>query len=113
MAAKLTRRRFFGVTAALALAAKWPPRLTNPTPQFVNPVAPVLWGDGRHDDTIALNAWGAGRPVVRPDGTPVGKVLRDLTCIITGAVTITRQDEGLALLYNRFVVLPSHSENFG
>jgi len=24
----------------------------------------VLWGDGRHDDTVALNAWFRGDPVV-------------------------------------------------
>jgi hypothetical protein len=33
----------------------------------------VLWGDGRHDDTIALNAWFRGDPVVWGDnGRTVG-----------------------------------------
>jgi hypothetical protein len=33
----------------------------------------VLWGDGRHDDTIALNAWFRGDPVIWGDnGRTVG-----------------------------------------
>jgi hypothetical protein len=33
----------------------------------------VLWGDGRHDDTFALNAWLAGKEAVwAASGDPVG-----------------------------------------
>ena len=33
----------------------------------------VLWGDGRHDDTKALNAWFDGKPAIWGDsGAPVG-----------------------------------------
>jgi hypothetical protein len=33
----------------------------------------VLWGDGRHDDSAALNAWFRGEPAIWADnGEPVG-----------------------------------------
>lgn len=38
----------------------------------------VLYGDGEHDDTIALQAWLNDEPVVFPDGTIVGDSLRNL-----------------------------------
>jgi hypothetical protein len=36
----------------------------------------VLWGDGRHDDTAALNAWLRGHDAIWADaGTPVGAAI--------------------------------------
>jgi hypothetical protein len=36
----------------------------------------VLWGDGRHDDTAALNAWLRGHAAIWADtGTPVGAAI--------------------------------------
>ncbi|HEV2335520.1 MAG TPA: hypothetical protein VGS13_08480 [Stellaceae bacterium] len=38
------------------------------------PVDIVLWGDGRHDDSAALNAWFAGGAAIWAEsGDPVGK----------------------------------------
>jgi hypothetical protein len=38
--------------------------------------AVVLWGDGRHDDTQALNAWFHGHDAIWGDsGTPIGAVI--------------------------------------
>jgi hypothetical protein len=37
----------------------------------------VLWGDGRHDDVAALNAWLRGDDAIWADtGTPVGAAIR-------------------------------------
>jgi len=36
----------------------------------------VLWGDGRHDDTAALNAWLQGEDLVWAEtGEPVGEAI--------------------------------------
>ena len=36
----------------------------------------ILWGDGRHDDTLALNAWLEGKDAVwAADGAPVGAAI--------------------------------------
>jgi len=45
-------------------------------PQRCVPVDIVLWGDGRHDDSAALNAWFAGSAAIWADsGGPVGKAI--------------------------------------
>ncbi|HZU89647.1 MAG TPA: hypothetical protein VE993_10370, partial [Stellaceae bacterium] len=42
-------------------------------PDSCRPTPLALWGDGRHDDTAALNAWFRGDKVVWADsGRPVG-----------------------------------------
>ncbi|HKS88381.1 MAG TPA: hypothetical protein VJR70_02970 [Stellaceae bacterium] len=44
--------------------------------QHCVPAQIVLWGDGRHDDTAALNAWLHGRPAIWGDsGAPVGAAI--------------------------------------
>jgi hypothetical protein len=44
--------------------------------QHCVPAAVVLWGDGRHDDTQALNAWFGGRNAIWGDsGAPVGATI--------------------------------------
>jgi hypothetical protein len=96
MATKVSRRRFISGTVGLALARKLT-YLKRPA------LAPVLYGDGRHDDTVALNAWGAGRPVVWPDGSAVGPTIASCIFWVTGQITISRQDP-VALLHNYFHV---------
>ena len=45
-------------------------------PQDCVPTGVVLWGDGRHDDTKALNAWLHGRPAIWGEsGAPVGAAI--------------------------------------
>ena len=47
----------------------------------------VLWGDGRHDDTAALNAWLRGDMLVWAEtGEPVGAVIADRTFRLSSAV---------------------------
>src|SRR5437660_321256 len=47
----------------------------------------VLWGDGRHDDTAALNAWLRGDILVWAEtGEPVGPVIADHTFRLSAAV---------------------------
>jgi hypothetical protein len=47
----------------------------------------VLWGDGRHDDTAALNAWLRGDALVWAEtGEPVGAVIADHTFRLSSAV---------------------------
>jgi hypothetical protein len=42
-------------------------------PQHCTAAAVVLWGDGRHDDTRALNAWLRGKPAIwGGSGAPIG-----------------------------------------
>ena len=47
----------------------------------------VLWGDGRHDDTAALNAWLRGDTLVWAEtGEPVGAVIADRSFRLSAAV---------------------------
>ncbi len=47
----------------------------------------VLWGDGRHDDTAALNAWLRGDGLIWAEtGEPVGPVIADRTFRLSAAV---------------------------
>src|SRR5437588_11285916 len=47
----------------------------------------VLWGDGRHDDTAALNAWLHGDILVwAGSGEPVGAVIADHTFRLSSAI---------------------------
>jgi len=47
----------------------------------------VLWGDARHDDTAALNAWFAGKDLVWADsGAPVGERIAGRSFRLSGAV---------------------------
>ena len=47
----------------------------------------VLWGDGRHDDTAALNAWLRGDTLVWAEtGEPVGPVIADHSFRLSAAV---------------------------
>jgi hypothetical protein len=47
----------------------------------------VLWGDGQHDDTAALNAWLRGDVLLWAEtGEPVGAVIADRTFRLSAAV---------------------------
>jgi len=49
----------------------------------------VLWGDGRHDDTGALNAWLRGHDAIWADtGTPVGAVISDRRFRLSSAIYV-------------------------
>jgi hypothetical protein len=78
-----SRDAVFGASAILALlfagflALSLPPALAAETPQCARGDM-VLWGDGRHDDTAALNAWLRGDNLVwAMTGEPVGEAIAD------------------------------------
>lgn len=48
----------------------------------------VLYGDGKHDDTLALQAWFNGEDVEWPDGTPVGNRIEGKRFIIHDTVHV-------------------------
>ena len=49
----------------------------------------VLWGDGKHDDTVALNAWFRGDPVMwGQTGRSVGSQITDHLFRLSSAVYI-------------------------
>src|SRR3954453_2595102 len=50
----------------------------------------VLWGDGRHDDSAALNAWLRGADAVWADGgEPVGASIAGRSFRLSAAVYVT------------------------
>jgi hypothetical protein len=58
-------------------------------PQRCVPAEIVLWGDGRHDDTFALNAWFRGAPAVWADsGAPVGAAIAGRSFRLSDAVYV-------------------------
>jgi len=57
----------------------------------------LLWGDGKHDDTLALNAWLRGAEAVWADtGQPVGSTINGRTFRLSEAVYV-RAGTGRAL----------------
>lgn len=59
--------------------------------------AVVLWGDGRHDDTVALNAWLGGREAIWAEsGAPVGAEIDGRRFRLSAAVYV-RAGTGRAL----------------
>jgi hypothetical protein len=50
---------------------------------------PALWGDGKHDDTKALNAWFNGDRVIwAQTGQPVGREIADHVFLLSSTVYI-------------------------
>ena len=50
---------------------------------------PVLWGDGEHDDTAALNAWLRGDSLVwAATGEPVGEAIADRIFRLSSAIYV-------------------------
>jgi hypothetical protein len=63
----------------------------------------VLWGDGRHDDTAALNAWFRGDTVVwGENGRNVGPQIADRVFRLNSAIYIT-SGTGRSIEHFRFV----------
>lgn len=55
-----------------------------------DPAPHLLWGDGEHDDTAALNAWFGGETVIwAQTHEPVGEKIADRTFLLRSAVYIT------------------------
>ena len=64
---------------------------------------PVLWGDGEHDDTSALNTWFRGETVIWADThQPVGAEIADRTFLLSSTVYISG-GTGLRLEHFRMV----------
>ena len=66
-----TRRGFLGAMLAAAMApaiVKASSLMPIYVPKIILPTGLVLWGDGVHDDSIALQALIDGKDVVRHDG---------------------------------------------
>jgi hypothetical protein len=71
--------------AVIAVPA-WRPALAAAPPQCARGDI-VLWGDGQHDDTAALNAWLRGDTLVWAEtGEAVGPVIADRTFRLSAAV---------------------------
>jgi hypothetical protein len=59
-------------------------------PQHCTRTDTVLWGDGRHDDTFALNAWLRGEDVAWADsGDPVGDAITGHDFRLSSAIYVT------------------------
>ena len=64
---------------------------------------PVLWGDGEHDDTVALNAWFRGETVKWAEThEPVGAEIADRTFLLSSTVYVSG-GTGLRLEHFRMV----------
>ncbi len=57
----------------------------------------VLYGDGEHDDTTALNAWWRGARVNWDDGKPVSNVIRQRLFLVNTAVAFDMRTPRLVL----------------
>lgn len=68
---------------------------------IASPSIPVLYGDGVHDDTFALNEWGAGRPVLFR-GKKLGRRLEGGYFLVSDTINISRQD-GVQVISNVFI----------
>jgi len=51
---------------------------------------PILYGDGQHDDTVALNAWIQGKPVRYANGALVGNVISGKEFRVSGVIDFTK-----------------------
>lgn len=76
--------------AALAALAPAPARPPSASLRSTCRPAPlVLWGDGRHDDTAALNAWLRGDTVIwAATGRPVGATIAGHAFALSAAIYI-------------------------
>lgn len=69
----ITRRGFFGLCAAAGLATLAATTRLGDVAKNLLPQWLILYGDGMHDDTEALQALFNGEQVVTPDGEFIGK----------------------------------------
>jgi hypothetical protein len=101
----VNRRGFFRGVAGVAAAAMLPARAL----VALLPAIPILYGDGIHDDTAALNVWGRGGQVKRPDGTAVGARLEGGRFLVSSTINISRTDD-FAIINNWFQTTPEWQE---
>jgi hypothetical protein len=81
----------------MTLALFSPPHSANAAEQHCERIPVLLWGDGRHDDTSALNAWLRGADAVWADtGRPVGPTISGRAFRLSEAVYV-RAGTGRAL----------------
>jgi hypothetical protein len=79
--------RFALVLAPLAVT--WGGAFGAPSQDCVRPQI-VLWGDGRHDDTVALNAWLRGDDAIwGENGEAVGSVIAGRRFRLSAAIYVT------------------------
>ncbi|GEM_PF-2671194 len=96
-----------------ALLAGLSPAPVKPPASDCRPAPLVLWGDGRHDDTAALNAWFRGERVVWADsGASVGATIADRTFKLSAAIYIP-SGTGRTITHFRFVWPWTHEEVTG
>lgn len=77
------------------------------------PTPLVLWGDGRHDDTAALNAWLRGDTVIWAEsGKPVGATIAGHAFKLSAAIYIPG-GTGRTITHFRFVWPWTHEEVSG
>ena len=89
----MNRRQFFKRSvAAPAVAA-----LVSKGEAIAAPRELVLYADGEHDDTTALNAWWVGKPVKWDNGKPVSNVIRQRLFLVNTGLAIDRKSERLVL----------------
>ena len=92
---KLSRRGLLHALAVLPTAIAVYRRLPKPTPH-------VLCGDGKTDDTLALQAWGRGDEVVRPDGSRVGSTLDGGAFLVRDTIHFSRRDGAIYNCHFRY-----------
>lgn len=96
----------------LAALAGWSPTPAEPH-AACRPMPLVLWGDGRHDDTAALNAWFRGDRVIWAEtGKPVGAAIAGHTFTLSAAIFVP-SGTGRTITHFRFVWPWTHEEITG
>ena len=97
---------------ALALLAGLAPAPAGAHPDC-RPMPLVLWGDGRHDDTVALNAWFCGDRVIWADtGKPVGAEIAGRIFKLSAAIYVPG-GTGRTITHFHFVWPWTHEEVTG
>jgi hypothetical protein len=83
------RQRLPVLAAFVAAATCAAPLPAHAAPQDCARVPVVLWGDGRRDDTAALNAWLRGHDAIWADtGTPVGAAISGRSFRLSSAIYV-------------------------
>lgn len=99
----MDRRGFLRGMAGVLAAGLAPAVLSSgvimPIRQLIVPGL-ILWGDGIHDDTAALQAFFDGKPVCSPGGIPFRGMMNNQTILVSATITI---NEDRQLLGGRIV----------
>jgi hypothetical protein len=84
---RAARQRLVAVLLALAAPVQTVP--ADAAPQDCVHIPVMLWGDGRHDDTAALNAWLRGRDAIWADsGAAVGAMITGRRFRLSAAIYV-------------------------